>query len=308
MNPNGMFIANVLATVLLTSAIGYFFYNKQAKRRRPVWTHKTVRLIGGRSVFKSHIPGRGKIRQVSITKVVLWNAGKESIEKQDVRRAINIAFPSGDEILYPPTILQASREVTGFSATKKKNDVVVDFDFLEKGDGALIEIVYSSQRKLKRGAFNSIPLLSALALARRGQRPYYPTRLRDTNDLVSYDFISKNNASLIEVIEDTGELIGITGTIRDVRKGIELVNARKRGAKLKIATLSSIFILGLLAAPFLYAHLSPDVGLQGLLNRVVSAPLFVVFALLPLVPFSYWIARLLASVAEFPPWLDYRYL
>lgn len=303
-----MFVANVLVTVLVTLAFGYFFYNKQAKRRRPVWTHRTVRLIGGRSVFKSHIPGHGKISQVSITKVLLWNAGKESIEKQDVRRAINIAFPAGDEILYPPTILQASREVTSFSATNKKTDVIVDFDFLEKGDGALIEIIYSSPRKLKRGAFSFIPLLSALALARRGQRSYYPTRLRNTNDLVSYDFISKNNASLMEVIEDTRELIGITGTIRDVRKGIELVNARERGAKLKIATLSSILILGLLAVPFLYAYLSPDIGLQGLLNRVVSAPLFAVFALLPLIPFSYWIAGLLASIAEFPPWLDYRYL
>jgi len=176
------FVVPLIFNILL----GFIFYKKQLKVKNPVWTYRTDRLIGKRENFEFNIPvfsDNNGLCYVSITRVIFFNCGSEPIKKEDIMKDITITFPKDEIILLEPKILLSSRPEICLTATYDNKKIIIAFKFLDQGDGGVIEIIHSSQRKV-RPAFYPIT-----------GRPYLD-RIRSTNDFPEYGFIKNTNDTL----------------------------------------------------------------------------------------------------------------
>lgn len=266
------------------------------ERKKPVWTHKTVRLIGERGIFKEGMPiscSDSGLCNVSITNVLFWNMGNKYINKTDVKKDIAVTFPEDNVILRSPKILQSSRPEICFSATRRGNRIVLSFDFLDKGDGGLIEVIHSSPKEPRR-------LLSPTG---RG----FPDKDRNTSKFLEYDLFSQRDAELKELIEDTEESIKISGTVLGVRNVIQLVWVREKRARIRIAFWSLMAFVAMLGCSVMFSYISMSLPPQEFFARIVSQPFALLMVVCIAVGFAYYIGRTIASIVTFPPWFDYQY-
>jgi len=130
-----------IATVLLTLAV--------IKRKEPVWAHYTEKIIG----LGTNSPPELKITfndkevdQVYSTNIIFYNKGRETIRSVDITQPISI-FLNKSQILSEPIIQCFSKDAIKFSASKvidQNNDgVKFDFMYLDKGDGAVINVIHT---------------------------------------------------------------------------------------------------------------------------------------------------------------------
>lgn len=305
MQPNEILL-NIVVPQIVSIIFGFIIYKKQEKTKKPVWTHKTIRLIGQKAIFKENIPISGtnnELCNISITKILFWNIGKEIIKKEDVKKEIVITFSEDNTILGEPKILQISREEACLSVTKRDNEISIDFEFLEQEDGCLVEIIHLSRKEPKR-----------FVLPYSGR--VIPDYARNTNEFLEYDFIHQGNANIIELEEDTGNSIQVNGTVLGVPNGIQLANVRKKGTRKRIAISAILLMISitLFSATIILISLSINnlITSQEVLRlisfAIISQPFsFMLLITVAYLPFVYMTARIIASIITFPPWFDYKY-
>ena len=131
---------------------GYYFYEKSIRERLPVVSVDPVRasIVNSADLSDLTILYHGApIRQTSVTslRIYFWNRGDLPIIKaaHDILRQIQFHLPSGSEII-DKRVLKVSRGEVEFSASipqDARNVLNVDFEILEKNDGAAIQIIYA---------------------------------------------------------------------------------------------------------------------------------------------------------------------
>jgi hypothetical protein len=135
----------VLAVLGILSA--YYFYQKSLRERKPAYAVYTTVLIGGvqNVISDLQVLYRGQpVDEVSVSTVMFWNDGKETITKDDIADRIRFEPLNGVEILnaelveslHPPNHFVVERATDGAK-------VWVDFDYLDFEQGALIQIVHT---------------------------------------------------------------------------------------------------------------------------------------------------------------------
>jgi hypothetical protein len=112
--------------------------------------------------------------------IVFWNAGEVTITSDDLiqKDPLRLVLPEDSDIL-SVSVLKTSRDVTDFKThanVDRPNEIEITFDFLDSNDGAVIEVLHTSEsREAKvhgtvRGIPRGIRNLGTLASRARRER------------------------------------------------------------------------------------------------------------------------------------------
>ena len=82
------------------------------------------------------------VQTLTSSTVWIWNSGRKPVRRQDIvaKNPLRLVF-SGDVLECKPT--RESRPDIEFRTVKKATDVLCDFEFLEPGDGGVVEVLHT---------------------------------------------------------------------------------------------------------------------------------------------------------------------
>jgi hypothetical protein len=86
-------------------------------------------------------------KKVYVTRIGFVNIGKKPILDTDVRKSIKVHFGNGNYILQSPELILTNRKELDFVARSVGNSVVLQFDFLEQNDGAIVEVIHTGDEQ-----------------------------------------------------------------------------------------------------------------------------------------------------------------
>ena len=138
------YVAFFIAILGIVSA--FWFEYKGRKYRRIAYTSETMQLSSKNSLLGKvdfSIKNK-KIDTLSITDVLIWSAGKEVINNIDIAPhnplKINIT-PSTNLLDYQ--LLLSNDEDNVFQLTNHGNSILLNFDYMSKGNGVAIRIYHT---------------------------------------------------------------------------------------------------------------------------------------------------------------------
>lgn len=126
-------------------------------RQRSILAYRTLgdRLLGhteAKLPDEVTVQYRGRsIPRLTRSLIVLWNAGEKTIEGKDIVGADPLRVEvSADAEILAASVLKCSRDVTGIRVNTlgdQSNAATITFDFIDRGDGAVLEVLHSSERR-----------------------------------------------------------------------------------------------------------------------------------------------------------------
>lgn len=147
--------------------IGFIFFVKSRARPRLVYQRRALQLIGS---AEPALPGEVEVSykgvtvpRLTATYIVLWNAGIPTVRGSDVVASdpLRFVFPPGTRVLQA-RVVKATRPVIGFDVTANPNapnEALLTFDFLDIRDGAVVEILHTSEERYPQvqGTIRGLP-------------------------------------------------------------------------------------------------------------------------------------------------------
>lgn len=165
----GTWIGILLGVVGLIAA--YVFYRRSLIKPNLAFVISSVRITGRDSMFPDELKifyGDKEVKSVSQSNIVIWNSGNATIDGEGIVKTdpLRLTIPKETEIL-AASILFTTREVNAFSiklSGEGSNELLLAFDFLDSGDGALINLTHTSEGGIEplgtiRGMPNGIKYL-----------------------------------------------------------------------------------------------------------------------------------------------------
>jgi len=129
---------------------GYIFYRKGLVQKKPVWDVRTENIV---SDFISKIDNlevtykNQKIENLSFSRIIFWNDGKDPIDKSDISslNPLSISVTSADVLILDATIVGKNSDASqiGVSISSDRRNVSIEFEYLNRGKGCVIEIVHT---------------------------------------------------------------------------------------------------------------------------------------------------------------------
>lgn len=85
-----------------------------------------------------------KIDTLTKTSIVFWNSGRKCITKDEIlgNKCLKIEFAQGVEI-FECNNAKNNEKLNNISVSNDKNIVLIEFDYLKPGDGAIIDILHN---------------------------------------------------------------------------------------------------------------------------------------------------------------------
>lgn len=121
-----------------------YFYIKGRKFRQISYTYKTTNLsINGMSLEGLSYVYEGKeIKSISVTDLIIWCSGKETINKNDIAPLDPLKIYSEDKILSAEHIF-SNEYCNNFNILKTNDNIInVEFDYISKNNGVTIRIIH----------------------------------------------------------------------------------------------------------------------------------------------------------------------
>jgi hypothetical protein len=180
---NQNWIATAIGVVgAVVGVIGVILaYSFKSKSRLAAQTN-TLELIGRNAILPNGIEFlfRGnKVPKVTLSRVAIWNIGNTTIEGKQIVTSdpLRIVISQGSDVL-EATVRSRTREVNHVSCTSRPgaaNEVECRFDYLDPGDGALIQLIHTGNDIVKvLGTLRGVPkgILMGSAPKRKPQNEY----------------------------------------------------------------------------------------------------------------------------------------
>lgn len=129
--------------------LSVLFYAKGRKSKRPIYDLRTFNLIKDSinkiDSVKIYYHDK-KIDNLSITKVVIWNEGKETINSSDIAQNDPFIINIEEEYLFLNCkILSQKNSANGFSIKKiDSNQIEINFDYFDFREGIIIELHHTA--------------------------------------------------------------------------------------------------------------------------------------------------------------------
>jgi hypothetical protein len=169
--------------------LAIIFYLRSRQRALLAFQQIGLKLLGHNSTqlpSEVSVQYRGKmIPRLTKTVLVLWNAGEKTISGDDIVASdpLRIETQPQSEIL-STVIVKATRQVLNLRLEQPPdplNLALIKFDFLDAGDGAVLEILHTAQSSVAiiTGTVKGIPRgFKRLALIIKSRSVASPIRLR----------------------------------------------------------------------------------------------------------------------------------
>ncbi|KAF0107044.1 MAG: hypothetical protein FD146_2154 [Anaerolineaceae bacterium] len=130
---------------------GYIFYRKGLRVKIP-----TVSIFGNTLVQESISKFNGieifykgnKVDDLTVTKVLLWNQGRETISRNDLVEANPLRIEiEGESKIFDVSIIKTMNPANQFSAILKPDgkSAEIVFDYVDKDQGAVIQVIHTSK-------------------------------------------------------------------------------------------------------------------------------------------------------------------
>jgi len=156
---NPWFALASLVVTISSLIVAFIFYRKSRRDKTPCYIvtrqsiiENSVPLLPGLSVHLN-----GVVQEViTVAKVAFWNHGNETIVRQDIAEAkpLAIIVDEGVDVLNA-NVLKCTDKANQFQIgePQKEDDgsttVPISFDFLDRGDGALVQIVHNGEERTR---------------------------------------------------------------------------------------------------------------------------------------------------------------
>jgi len=133
----------------ILAVVSIYLFLKSKKEKKPMFCIRSINLIGdlyneigGLKVFYKDKP----VSNVFSTNVAFWNNGGEVINKNDISQAeqLRVVFPKG-KILDKEIVTTTSNSINFEIDQRNENEIVLSFDFLEKNEGAVVNLLHTSK-------------------------------------------------------------------------------------------------------------------------------------------------------------------
>ncbi|OQW32902.1 MAG: hypothetical protein A4E19_05995 [Nitrospira sp. SG-bin1] len=136
---------------LLGIAIAIFIYLRTRQRTRLAFAYTAQQLLGSTGALPRDITlqFRGKeITKLTRTLVLVWNSGENTILADQIVSSdpLQLVFAEGSQVL-SATVLKQTRAVNQLQTIlipEPGNSLFLRFEYLDTGDGALIEVLHTS--------------------------------------------------------------------------------------------------------------------------------------------------------------------
>ncbi|MFA4955650.1 MAG: hypothetical protein WC556_01590 [Candidatus Methanoperedens sp.] len=142
------FVGFLLAIISIAATI--VIYQKSKRVKIPCYSIRSTSLVRDLvskieplKIFYSSEP----IENLTVTKMMFWNAGQDTINKQDIASAepITVQVKEGYKILNPPKIIQMKNPANQFSITSNQSFITLNFDYVDKDEGVIIEFFHTGK-------------------------------------------------------------------------------------------------------------------------------------------------------------------
>jgi len=142
---------SILSIILGFSSFvwGIYSYLKSRRVKSPCYAVRSFNIISKISKIKElEIFYSGQaIENLTATKIMFWNAGRETINSQDIPDAdpITVYAKEGHKILVA-SVLQVKKDANMFSIPVcDQSHVQLHFDYVDKDEGAVIQIFHTGK-------------------------------------------------------------------------------------------------------------------------------------------------------------------
>jgi hypothetical protein len=193
--------------IIVSTAVALYFYRKSRRIKLLAYTVSTAYLIQDYSAKLSglKIEYKGKNPpNISVSRIAIWNAGTETINRGDIAEAEPLYIVSQSEIL-DWSVISRTAPANQFALTQLAAVVLpVGFDYLDSNDGAIIQLVHTG--KPSDNIILSGRVKGSGQAVRRDFGPH-PTMIR-----ISDSFVGPSAAL---VIIGTLSTINTTGSLHD---------------------------------------------------------------------------------------------
>lgn len=147
--------------------------------------------------------GGNQVTALSVSRTVFWNAGTDVIDAEDIATGdpLRIEAPDGVQILgFRP--LGATSEANQVQFTFSAKSVKIEFDYLEKEDGAGVEVTHTGQKLSFQGHVKGGVRVFARGLY-DVSGDYYPSRIFVLTIVITV-FITSISGIVLSFIEPPG--------------------------------------------------------------------------------------------------------
>lgn len=136
-----------ITTISLLMAI--VFYLKSKKDKILKYDIRTFNIIKNninnyellRIEYDAH-----KIENLSISKVAIWNAGKDSVRNADIPKSNPISINAADGIILNSNVITQNNNSNMFSCaiSDDKHSAIINFEFIDYDNAAIVEVLHTS--------------------------------------------------------------------------------------------------------------------------------------------------------------------
>jgi hypothetical protein len=245
--------ALVIVSLLGGSLISLYFYRKALQRQEISYACDHDRLVWSRpAASKIELLYEGRhLRDPHRVLYYIWNSGNCSIEGQKISACDPLRLSAQDIEVLNASVVRTTREALQARAVQRlPNETLIGFDFLDPGDGFVIEVVYDDPRAKPLG-FNVLEFLGTIKGIKESPKQRDLTFESKTLRLVGqstaifasfaicllllgfqiYDIVNtspwflllpKILTSLVLIIASIGMIVALTLTVRATRVPIKL--------------------------------------------------------------------------------------
>jgi len=140
----------------ITGLIGFYLrvtsaINSSKKRKIPSYRMRSINVISKEEIIPDlNITYKeNPVSNLTVTKIAIWNSGKETINAMDVPEGDPIRIPvSGNNMdVYGVEILHVAEPSNGFrlKPTTEFHAYVIKFDYIDYNQGILLKIIHSGK-------------------------------------------------------------------------------------------------------------------------------------------------------------------
>jgi hypothetical protein len=155
-------IAGLVITGILSVLVSWYFFRASDRVKRISYKSRGLLLLGHESqrlpgAIRVHYNDR-PVQQLSRLLIMFWNSGNELVRATDRISADELRIELDRALLLDASIRRTRRDGNNIRLVERHDGISIEFDFLDRGDGALIELLYEGhiQQPTIRGSFQGM--------------------------------------------------------------------------------------------------------------------------------------------------------
>ena len=129
--------------------VGYVYFLKSKRVKKPCFELINNNLVEGYSakLKELNVAYRGRtVENLTVTKIIFWNDGHETINFSDLTVADLLRIECGDEFeILDTTVTQMSKTANQLTCTLLPDlkQAIIQFDYLDKDHGGVIQVIHT---------------------------------------------------------------------------------------------------------------------------------------------------------------------